>query len=123
MRAEIQPLVYMKDNLEKKISAMEDCNKIQLERIECLENINDELLNECNHLKKNQKDLEEVKSLQQHNWTLKHKLLNTEKTKEEVTEKLEELKDENDELKSKNLALIDDFKNLKLDKHRLKNES
>lgn len=122
LRAEIQPLVYMKDILEKKISAIKDCNKIQLERIECLENINDELSNECNHLKKNQKDLEEIKSLQQDNWTLKHELLNTEKFKVEVNEKIEELKNEYDVLKSKNLALINDIENLKLDKHRLKNE-
>jgi len=122
LRAEIQPLVYMKDILEKKISAIKDCNKIQLERIECLENTNGELLNECNHLKKNQKDLEEIKSLQQDNWTLKHELLNTEKFKVEVNEKIEELINEYDVLKSKNLTLINDIENLKLDKHRLKNE-
>ncbi|XP_022168561.1 golgin subfamily A member 4-like [Myzus persicae] len=122
LRAEIQPLVYMKDILEKKISAFKDCNKVQSERIECLENINSELLNECDYLKKNQKDLEEIKSLQQDNWTLKNELLNTEKFKVEVAEKLEELKNEYDVLKSKNLALKDDIENLKLDKHRLKNE-
>lgn len=122
LRAEIQPLVYMKDILEKKISAIKDCNKIQLERIECLENMNEELLKECDHFKKNQKDLEEIKSLQQDNWTLKNELLNTEKFKVEVAEKLEELKNEYDLLKSKNLALIDDIENLKLDKYRLKNE-
>ncbi|KAL5235793.1 hypothetical protein ACI65C_003203 [Semiaphis heraclei] len=122
LRAEIQPLVYMKDILEKKISAFKDCNKIQSERIECLENINSELLNECDNLKKNQKDLEEIKSLQQDNWTLKNELLNTEKFKVEVAEKLEELKNEYDVLKSKNLALLDDIENLKLDKYRLKNE-
>jgi len=122
LRAEIQPLVYMKDILEKKITAFKDFNKIQSERIECLENINAELVNECDYLKKNQKDLEEVKSLQQDNWTLKNELLNTEKFKVEVSEKLEELKNEYDALKSKNLALKDDVENLKLDKHRLKNE-
>ncbi|KAL4107286.1 hypothetical protein QTP88_017654 [Uroleucon formosanum] len=122
LRAEIQPLVYMKDILEKKILAIKDCNKIQSERIECLENMNEELLNECDHLKKNQKDLDEIKSLQQDNWTLKNELLNTEKFKVEVAEKLEELKNEYDLLKSKNLALIDDIENLKLDKYRLKNE-
>ncbi|CAI6360394.1 unnamed protein product [Macrosiphum euphorbiae] len=122
LRAEIQPLVYMKDILEKKISAIKDCNKIQLERIECLENMNEELLNECDHFKKNQKDLEEIKSLQHDNWTLKNELLNTEKFKVEVAEKLEELKNEYDLLKSKNLALLDDIENLKLDKYRLKNE-
>lgn len=122
LRAEIEPLVYMKDILEKKISAIKDCNKIQSERIECLENINDELKNECDHLKKNQKNIEEIKSLQQDNWTLKNELLNTEKFKVEVTEKLEVLKTEYDELKSKNLALMDDIENLKLDKYRLKNE-
>ncbi|XP_015379166.1 PREDICTED: putative leucine-rich repeat-containing protein DDB_G0290503 isoform X1 [Diuraphis noxia] len=122
LRAEIQPLVYMKDVLEKKISAFKDCNKIQSERIDCLENINSELLNECDNLKKNQKDLEEIKSIQQDNWTLKNELLNNEKFKVEVNEKLEKLKNENDVLKSKNLALIDDIENLKLDKYRLKNE-
>lgn len=122
LRAEIQPLEYMKDNLEKKISAFKDCNKIQLERIECLENINEELKNECNQLKKNQIDFNEIKSLQQDNWTLKNELLNTEKFKLEVAEKLEELKNEYDQLKNKNIVLINDIANLKLDKDRLKSE-
>lgn len=119
LRAEIQPLEYMKDNLEKKISAFKDCNKIQLERIECLENINEELKNE---LKKNQIDFSEIKSLQQDNWTLKNELLNTEKFKLEITEKLEELKNECDQLKNRNRALMNDVANLKLDKDRLKSE-
>lgn len=122
LRAEIQPLEYMKDTLEKKISAFKDCNKIQLERIECLENINEELKSECNQLKKNQIDLNEIKSLQQDNWTLKNELLNTEKFKLEVAEKLEELKNEYDQLKNKNVALNNNIENLKLDKDRLKSE-
>lgn len=122
LRAEIQPLEYMKDNLEKKISAFKDCNKIQLEKIECLENVNEELQNECNLLKKNQIDLNDIKSLQQDNWTLKNELLNTEKFKLEVAEKLEELKNEYDQLKNKNMDLMHDIENLKLDRDRLKRE-
>lgn len=122
LRAEIQPLEYMKDNLEKKMSAFKDCNRIQSERIQCLENMNEELIVECDQLKMNQKDLDEIKSLQQDNWTLKSELLNTEKFKVEVAEKLEELKNEYDQLKIKNLALIDDIENLKLEKSHLKNE-
>lgn len=122
LRAEIQPLEYMKDNLEKKISAFKDCNRIQTERLEYLENINKELINECDYLKNNQRDLNEIKSLQQDNWTLKNELLNAEKFKVEMVEKLENLKNEYDQLKNKNLALIDDIENLKLDKYRLKSE-
>jgi chromosome segregation ATPase len=122
LRAEIQPLEYMKNNLEKKISEFKDCNNIQSEKIKCLEKINEELINERDHLKKNQKDLEELKSLEHDNWTLKNELLNTEKFKVEVAEKLEELKNEYDQLKSNNLTLMDNIKNLKLDKDRLKNE-
>lgn len=122
LRAEIQPLEYMKDYLEKQISAFKDCNKIQSERIECLENINEELMNECDRLKKNQKDLDLIKSLQQDNWTLKNELLNAEKFKVEVAEKLEELKNDYDLLKNKNLILTNDVDNLKLDKNRLKSE-
>ncbi|XP_025420467.1 COP1-interactive protein 1-like [Sipha flava] len=120
LRAEIQPLEYMKNNLEKKISEFKDCNNIQSEKIKCLEKINEELINERDHLKKNQKDLEELKSLEHDNWTLKNELLNTEKFKVEVAEKLEELKNEYDQLKSNNLTLMDNIKNLKLDKDRLK---
>lgn len=122
LRAEIQPLEYMKDNLEKKISAFKDCNRIQSERLECLENVNKELVNECDHLKKNQRDINEIKSLQNDNWTLKNELLNTEKFKVEITEKLEELKNECNQLKSKNLDLIDNIESLKLDKDCLKSE-
>jgi len=122
LRAEIQPLVFMKDNLEKKMCAFKDCNKIQSERIQCLENINEELIVECDQLKKNQKDLDEIKSLQQDNWTLKNELLNTEKLKADIAKKLEELKNEYDQLKSKNLVLIDDIENFKLEKNRLKSE-
>lgn len=122
LRAEIQPLVFMKDNLEKKMCAFKDCNRIQSERIQCLENINEELIVECDQLKKNQKDLDEIKSLQQDNWTLKNELLNTEKFKADIAEKLEELKNEYDQLKRKNLALIDDIENFKLEKNRLKSE-
>ncbi|VVC38032.1 Hypothetical protein CINCED_3A004058 [Cinara cedri] len=122
LKAEIQPLEYMKDNLEKKISAFKDCNKIQSERIECLENINEELKNECDRLKTNQTNLNEIKSLQQDNWILKNELLNTEKFKLEVAEKLEELRNEYDLLKSKNLTLMNDIENLNLDKDCLKKE-
>lgn len=122
LRAEIQPLEYMKDNLEKKIAAFKDCNKIQSERIECLENINDELKNECDHLKKNQKDLNEIKSLQHDNWTLKNELLCTEKFKVEIAEKLEELKNEYDQLKKENVTLTNDIKKLEFDKNLLKKE-
>lgn len=122
LKAEIKPLEYMKDNLEKKISAFKDCNKIQSERINCLENINKELMYECECLKKNQRHLNEMQSLQQDNWTLKNELLNTEQFKVEVTEQIEKLKSEYDQLKNKNLTLIDDIENLKLEKNRLKNE-
>lgn len=122
LRAEIQPLEYMKDYLEKQISAFKDCNKIQLERIECLENINEELMSECDRLKRNEKDLDLIKSLQQDNWTLKNELLNAEKFKAEVAEELDELKNEYDQLKNKNLLLTNDVDNLKLDKNRLKSE-
>lgn len=122
LRAEIQPLEYMKDNLEKKIAAFKDCNKIQSERIECLENINDELKNECDHLKKNQKDLNEIKSLQYDNWTLKNELLCTEKFKVEIAEKLEELKNEYDQLKKENVTLTNNIKKLEFDKNLLKKE-
>lgn len=122
LRAEIQPLEYMKNNLEKKISAFKDCNNVQSERIKYLENINDELINKCDQLKKNQKDLEEMHSLRQDNWTLKNELLNTEKFKVDVAEKLDELKDEYDKLKSSNLTLMDNIESLKLDRDRLKNE-
>lgn len=122
LRAEIQPLEYMKDNLEKKISAFKDCNKIQSERIKCLENINEELSSECDQLKKNQKEVHKLNSLQQDNWTLKNELLNNERFKVEVAEKLEELKNEYDQLKNKNLVLIEDNENLKLEKDRLKSE-
>lgn len=122
LRAEIQPIENMKDNLEKKISAFKDCNRIQSERIQCLENINNDIINECEHLKKNQKDLNEIKSLQQDNWTLKNELLNTEKFKIDIAKSLEELKNEYDQLKIKNAALIEDIENLKLDKDRLKSE-
>lgn len=122
LRAEIQPLEYMKDNLEKKISAFKECNKLQSERIECLENINKELTNECDHLKNNLKALDQMKSLQQDNWTLKNELLNTEKFKAEIGEKMEELKSEYDQLKSKNLTLLNSIESLKLDKNRLKSE-
>lgn len=122
LRAEIQPLEFMKDNLEKKISAFKDCNKIQSERIVCLENINKELVDECEYLKKNLVDVNEIKSLQHDNWTLKKELINIEKFKVEVTEKMKKLKNEYDLLKSKNLALADDIENLKLDKNRLKSE-
>lgn len=122
LKAEIQPLEYMKDYLEKKMSAFKECNKIQSERIECLENINKELQNECNRLKKNQTNLDEIKSLQQDNLILKNELLNTEKFKLEVAEKLEELKNEYDLVKSKNLNLINDIEKLNTDKDRLKRE-
>lgn len=122
LKAEIKPLEYMKDNLEKKISAFKDCNKIQSERINCLENINKELMYECECLKKNQGHLNEMKSLQQDNWTLKNELLSTEQFKVEITEKMEKLKSEYDQLKSKNLTLMDDIENLKLEKNRLKKE-
>lgn len=120
LRAEIQPIENMKDNLEKKMSAFKDCNRIQSERIQCLENINNDIINEYEHLKKNQKDLNEIKSLQQDNWTLKNELLNTEKFKIDIAKSLEELKNEYDQLKMKNVALIEDIENLKLDNDRLK---
>lgn len=122
LRAEIQPLEYMKDNLENKMSAFKDCNRIQSERIQCLENINKELIVECNQLKMNQKNVDEIKSLQQDNWTLKNELLNSEKYKGDIAKKLEELKNECDKLKSKNVALTDDIEHLKLEKNRLKIE-
>lgn len=122
LKAEIQPIEYMKDNLEKKMSAFKDCNRIQSERIQCLENINNDLIGECEYLKKNQKDLDEIKSLQQDNWTLKNELLNTEKFKIDIAKKFEELKNEYDQLKIKNTALIEDIESLKLDKDRLKSE-
>lgn len=122
LRAEIQPLEYMKNNLEKKISAFKDFHNVQSERIKCLENMNEKLNEECDRLKNNQKHLEEIQSLQQDNWTLKNELLGTEKFKVEVAEKLEQLKNEYDQLKSNNLTLMDNIENLKLDKDRLKNE-
>jgi len=122
LRAEIQPLEYMKDNLEKKILAFKDCNRIQSERIKCLENMNEELINECDRLKQNQKYFDDIKSLQQDNWTLKNELLNTEKFKLELTDKMEKLKNKYDDLISTNSVLKDDIENLKLDKERLKTE-
>lgn len=122
LRAEIQPLVYMKDNLEKKISAFKDCNRVQSERIECLENINEDLKKECDDLKKNQVDLNEIKSLQHDNWTLKNELLNIEKYKVDVSEKLEELKNHYDQLKIKNDTLTNDIESLQFDKNCLKKE-
>ncbi|XP_050438776.1 putative leucine-rich repeat-containing protein DDB_G0290503 isoform X2 [Adelges cooleyi] len=120
LRAEIQPLEFMKDNLEKKLASFKDCNKKQTEKIKFLENVNEELVYECNRLKDDQMKL--LKSLQHDNSTLKRELLQTEKFKMEVGEQIEELKNEYERLKSENVALREDIDNLMVDKSRLKHE-
>ncbi|XP_050547885.1 A-kinase anchor protein 9-like [Daktulosphaira vitifoliae] len=59
LRAEIQPLEYMKKSLEKKLGSFKECNKIQSKKIKYLESNNIELLNECNILKEDKKILED----------------------------------------------------------------
>ncbi|XP_050540908.1 uncharacterized protein MCAP_0864-like [Daktulosphaira vitifoliae] len=59
LRAEIQPLEYMKKSLEKQLGSFKERNKIQSEKIKYLENINIKLINECNILKEDKKILED----------------------------------------------------------------
>lgn len=112
LRSEIQPLQCIKDNLEKKLSTYIDCNQTQLERIECLKMINEELKNERGRfLEIYQNNLDEIKSLQREVGALKNELFNFEKFKSEV-----------EELKNKNVVLLKDIDNLKLDEERLKSK-
>lgn len=112
LRAEIQPLQCIKDNLEKKLSTYIDYNQTQLEKIECLNVINAELKTERDRiLEVNQNNLDEIKTLQRDERALKKELLSIDKFKSDV-----------EELKNKNVVLLEDIDNLKFDKERLKSE-
>ncbi|XP_050546938.1 uncharacterized protein MCAP_0864-like isoform X5 [Daktulosphaira vitifoliae] len=107
LRAEIQPLEYMKNSLKKKLGYSKNCNKIQSEKIKYLESNNIELLNECNILKEDKKILEDridilIKNeISDKNYieTLTNTIREEHYTQQEMLQKITKLNDSKNHLK------------------------